>query len=50
MPSKLVKHNYLTALCLFYERRTFSLPRKKAYLHIIQELENKDIDLGMRSL
>ena len=25
MPSKLVKRNYLTALCLFYERRTFSL-------------------------
>jgi len=27
MPSKPVKHNYLTDLCLFYERRTFSLPR-----------------------
>ena len=25
MPSKLVKHNYLTVQCLFYERRTFSL-------------------------
>ena len=24
MPSKLVKYNYLTVLCLFYERRTFS--------------------------
>ena len=27
MPSKLVKHNYLTVQCLFYEHRTFSLPR-----------------------
>jgi len=25
MPSKLVKHNYLTVQRLFYERRTFSL-------------------------
>ncbi len=41
MPSKLAKHNYLTALCLFYEHRTFSLPRKKPICTSFRNLKTK---------
>ena len=50
LPSKLVKRNYLTVVCLFYERRTFSLPRKKPICTSFRNLKTKTATLRCFSL